>query len=272
MIRPERAVLLHKKFQLEGITRDNFSRIYFGSETCDFLLPSKTDISVLMNIKKRFNIDFTIVMPCMTQHNFHLADKLLMHLNKSLPFTEIVVNDWGTLNLIKERYHNFCIILGRILNRQRRGNLFVNTKASGVELTSDMKLITKEDQVYLKASIIQNDYAMCFLKGLNIKRVSLDNLKQGLLLDNDDDIKIDLYYPYCYLTSSPYCLTRALLKKPYLFRRSTRCEKVCLKKEVEKIKICNETIYLVANSQFCFNDKVSSSILEKIDRLIKVVL
>jgi hypothetical protein len=271
MIRPERAVLLHKKSQLSGITKGNFSRIYFGSETCDFLLPSKTDIDVLANIRERFNIDFTIVTPYITQRNFPLADKLLRHLNKNFPFTEIVVNDWGVLNLIRGDYDNFRMILGRILNRQSRGLFFVNTKASEVELVSDMKWTKKEDLVYFKASITQNDYAMHFFKSLNIKRVSLDNLKQGILLDNNDEIKIDLYYPYCYLTSSPHCLTRALSKKPHLFQRATRCDKICLKKEVEKVKICNETIYLAGNSQLYFNDKVNASVLKKIDRLIKVV-
>jgi len=272
MSRPEKAVMLYKKSQLSELHKGDFSRIYFGSETCDFLLPSETDIDALVKARDRYDIDFTIVTPYVTQQNFSLCDRLLRRLYKNFPHTEIVVNDWGVLNLINSHYPNFQIILGRIVNRQNRGLFFVDTRDSKMELISDMKGLKKADRAYFKASILQNNHAMKFLNGFNILRISLDNLKQGVLLERNSNIKIDLYYPFCYLTSSPHCLTRALLKKPHLFKRTIRCDKICFKKGGQKRIFLNETLYLFGNSQFYFNDKLDPSVLKKGDRLIKVIL
>lgn len=272
MIKPDPVILIYKKSQILEVPKDRFARIYYGSETCDFLIPSNSDIDALQKIHEKQKIGFTIVTPYLTQQNFSSVERLFKFLAVHSPCAEIVVNDWGVLNLITERYPKFCVIWGRILNRQMRGLFFADEKIADVQLVENLKGLKKDDRSYFKASILQNSYATQLLKSMHIKRIGLDNVKQGLLLDMARDIKIDLYYPYCYITSSPHCLTRTLAMKPFLFQRAIRCNKVCLKTKVKKVKICGEAIYLMGNHQSYFNNKLTPEILQKIDRLIEVKL
>jgi hypothetical protein len=271
-MKPDQVVLIYKKSQISEVAKGPFTRIYYGSETCDFLIPSKSDINALQKIHKKLKIDFTIVTPWMTQHNFYLVERMIRYLSTISPFAEIVVNDWGVINLISERYPKFCMIFGRILNRQRRSNFIADQDVSDVQLVEDLKDLKKDDRKYLKASILQNGYATQLLKSINIKRIGLDNAKQGLLLGTSTDIKIDLYYPYVYLTSSSNCFTRSLAMKPFRFERTDQCNKPCLKTKIRKVKICGEDIYLVGNHQSYFNNKLNPKVLQKIDRLIEVKL
>ena len=50
--------------------------------------------------------------------NFEGITKLLDSLNERMPNAEVVVNDWGVLNLIKDNYDNFSIIIGRLSGRR----------------------------------------------------------------------------------------------------------------------------------------------------------
>ncbi len=272
MTGPDQAVLIYKKSQIPEVSKDRFDRIYYGSDTCDFLIPSKSDIDALQKIHTKLKIDYTIVTPYLTQQNFSLVEKLFKHLATISPCAEIVVNDWGVLNLITERYPQFCMIWGRILNRQRRSPFFADQENADVQLVEDIKGLTKDDRRYLKASILQNGYATQLLKSMNIKRIGLDNVKQGLLLGRDRDIKIDLYYPYCYIASSSHCLTRTLTMKPFLFQRVARCNRTCLKTKVKKVKIGGEEVCFIGNHQSYFNNKIKPKILQRIDRLIEVKL
>ena len=272
-MKPDPVVLIYKKSQiLEVANKGRFTRIYYGSETCDLLIPSQSDIDALQKVQTKLKIDFTIVTPYLTQQNFSLVEKLFKYLAIHSPCAEIVINDWGALNLITERYPRFRVIWGRILNNQKRGFFFADQKTTNPPLVKNLKMLKKDDRKYLKASILQNGYATQLLKNMHIKRIGLDNVTQGLLLGMDRDIKIDLYYPYCYITSSPYCLTRTLSMKPLPFKRIEQCNKICLKTKVRTVNICGETVYLTGNHQSYFNNKLKPEILQRIDRLIEVRL
>jgi collagenase-like PrtC family protease len=122
------------------------SRIYFGNGFCDHLLPLKKDIDTLVNLKGKRKVDFSIVTPYINQRNFPQLTDLLHNLNKNLPGIEIIVNDWGVLHLIKERFHNLFIVLGRLLSKQKRG-FFIKSKLSGITLIENLNL-KKADMKY----------------------------------------------------------------------------------------------------------------------------
>ncbi|MDP2905029.1 MAG: hypothetical protein Q8O22_01830 [Candidatus Omnitrophota bacterium] len=273
MSKPESVILVYKKEHLRQVSRGRYGRIYFGSETCAFLLPSASDIEKLSVIRKKMGIEFSVVTPYITQGDLASVDNLLNYVNKRFPFTEIVVNDWGVLNLIRTKYADLRMVLGRILSKQSRGPLLIEPKAGHPVPVANMRW-TDDDIMYFKSSIIQNKYAMQFLKSSGVERFGLDNQKPGFLLDHDNinDEQIDLYYPYSYLTSSPYCLTRAISRKPFVFQRTTRCGKNCLKKRAARVNLFGEVVYVLCNSQMYFNGNVEASLFRKIGRLIKVVI
>lgn len=263
----ENVILIHNWNQLKK-TSSNFSRVYFGSEFCDRLLPSKQDIEKLIILKKRSGINFSIVTPYINQRNFFKLVNLLNYLNKELPKVEIIVNDWGVFNIISERFNNLIIVLGRVLSKQKRG-FFVPLAHKDI-LIDSIKIKCSEKE-YLKSSILQNDYLMKYIKRKGIYRIGLDNLKQGIII-NKKVFCIDLYYPYIYLATSSYCLATSLNKRVKLLTKINKCGKICKKENMRKFKICGENVYLFGNTQFYINNEFGRVDIKKIDRLINVLL
>jgi collagenase-like PrtC family protease len=162
-MRPSRAVLIYKKSQIQEVVKESFTSIYFGSETCDFLIPTHSDIDALVDVHRKFNVECVFVTPYVTEHNFYQVERMLKYLEAVLPDSEIVVNDWGVINFIQEYYPRFRLILGRILNRQRRSTFLAHQDMTDMRLIESLEGLTKYDQEYLRSSILQNGYGMGLL-------------------------------------------------------------------------------------------------------------
>ena len=266
----EKIALFQNIEHIKNISKD-ISRIYFGSEFCDYLIPSKKDIYTLVRLRDKRKVPFSIVTPYTNQRNFHRLAELLHYLNVNFPEMEVIVNDWGVLNLIKKRFHNLFIVLGRLLSKQKRG-FFTKSKLSGITLIENLNL-KKADIEYLKSSILQNEFLMKFIEEAGIKRIGLDNVEQGILLKNKNkNIYIDLYYPYIYITTSNYCLTAPLYKRNNFFSRTDKCDKVCLISSLHEIDVNGKYMLLSGNTQFYFNNQFNYVDRNKIDRLVEMVL
>ena len=242
--------------KLSGIKKidKNVSRVYFGNEFCDFLIPGKSEINRLFDITNKPGIKVSIVTPYLNERSLRNAEKLLSHINRNFPDTEIIVNDWGVFHLIKNNLPDLEIVMGRLLTRQKRG-FFVKSKDSGVELIRKLRL-TKADRSYLKCSVLQNSYMMDFISAAGIKRIGLDNTLQGIDISGYRKFNIDLYYPYAYITTSNYCLTPLLEKGGGLRDKIYKCDKICLRSKVRTIQVLGRNIYLAGNTQFYRNELI----------------
>ncbi|OIO36937.1 MAG: hypothetical protein AUJ74_00370 [Candidatus Omnitrophica bacterium CG1_02_44_16] len=262
----EKVVLLnnwkHIKDKLSGM-----GRIYFGSEFCDYILPSPKDVDRLIKMRKDTNIAFSIVTPYLNQRRLTQLTKLLIFINVHTPEIEVIVNDWGVLHMLYTRFPRLQAVLGRVLSRQKRGP-FVKVRSEFVQIE---KLgLKKTDQIYLKSSILQNDHIVRLAKEYKIKRIGLDNTRQGIIFENKG-FSIDLYYPYIYITTSNYCMTEMIERKRELFVKTDACRRFCFNSGLNKIKIGEEWVYLFGNTQFYPNDTTSMRGIPKyVNRLIKV--
>ncbi|MDD3302932.1 MAG: hypothetical protein PHN31_05215 [Candidatus Gracilibacteria bacterium] len=101
--------------------------IYYGSDNCEFLVPYKNEVEKAIEEFKEFNKNFpphkvrtfTLVTP-------YVGDKMLSFLDESLEYLnnltiknplEVVVNDFGVLNLIIKKYNNLKPIFGRVIHK-----------------------------------------------------------------------------------------------------------------------------------------------------------
>lgn len=253
-----------------GNNRDrSFSRVYFGNEFCNYLLPTDRDISLLQNLKKKRKIEFGIVLPYINQLKIKQSVSLLRRIDKELPGSEIIVNDWGALNLIKNEFPGLTIVLGRLFSRQRRG--FFLKGAAGKNTLIDAVNVGDREKEYLKSSVLQNDYLMGFFRELGIRRIGIDNLRQGIIPDNKYNMDVDLYYPLVYITTSNRCLTASLHRKDPVSSRIARCDNVCMRVPRRTMEILGVKVYLVGNTQFYFNDKLGAGDTSSVSRLVETI-
>lgn len=103
------------------------SRIYYGSEFCQNLIPSIDEIKNVITECKKRNLKFTFLTPSVNDEGLSYLKTIIEHIkNESI---EITINDIGVFQMIKIHYPFININYGRIMDktyhdvRFNKGNL-----------------------------------------------------------------------------------------------------------------------------------------------------
>lgn len=219
--------------------RNNFVRIYFGTEFCEKLLPSRIELKKVLKFVKKNKLEFSFVTPILTGRGIDRLKDLL----KILPLgTEIIFNDWGTFKAIENK---FVPVMGRLLSKQNR--------------------LAKDHNQDNNSNVTKH-----FFSDFDIKRVEIDNI--NLQTDyNHKQIKLSFYSPYEYLAVTRYCLFANN------FRNDSNipifdCKKNC---EGKLFKLVNPFVsldmYLCGNAKFRLNC-IPSKLEQNVDRKIYQIL
>jgi hypothetical protein len=178
--------------------QNDFTRIYFGQEFCERLLPQKTDLENIIAFSSDNNVPLTLVTPYVTDKGLLKLEKLIAFFAQKMPKAEIVFNDWGVFQFIQENFPELKPVLGRLLNKQKRGP----------RITNIIDQVPKETREYYTGASLDVSATAGFLKKKNIFRVEFDNLLQGLDMSGlDKEIKRSLYLPYLFISTTRFCLT-----------------------------------------------------------------
>lgn len=268
----EKAIFVSKIKHLKYVN-ETFTRLYFGNEFCERLLPSAYELKKVLKFVYKKSIAFTFVTPYVTNKGLLNLDKLFSAIsNQSNQFenkskspsknqSEIVINDWGVLELIKEKKPaNSELVLGRLLTKMKRGPRILNFKCN------------KITETHFKRSNIELPIFQKFLIENDIKRVELDNLLQGIDFDFSKNVlKASLYYPYLYVATTRRCITNSCdllsaINKIGIFPCNKECQKYTLRLKHEYMP---KTILLKGNTQFIKNQNIPEGLGERgINRLI----
>lgn len=171
-----------------------YSRIYFGNEFCQRLLPSVREFKEVLDYVFTHNLELSFVSPYVTDRGLKHLESLLRVLFESKPESELIVNDWGILRI--NRNYGLRPVLGRLLTKQKRDPRILNLKR---RLPDTMLKCLRE------ASL--NSHFIQFLRKEGIERVELDNLLQGIQIDGAglDSLTFSLYFPYGYIATTRFC-------------------------------------------------------------------
>lgn len=191
----EYAIFISKADEL-SLVDENFSRVYFGNEFCQELVPSLEDLERVLN--STINLKLTLVTPYVTIEGLNRLTPLLERLSREKRDAEVVFNDWGVFHLLKKSHSNLQPVMGRLLNKMKRDP----------RIGKLLHLLPGEDISYFKSSNLTLKIFRDFLTASGVRRVEFDNLIQGFDL-NFDGIEVSLYIPYVYVTTTRYCLVNA---------------------------------------------------------------
>jgi hypothetical protein len=176
----------------------NFSRIYFGNEFCDRLLPSIRDLNRVLDFTSRKGIAFTFVTPYVTDKGLEKLKTLLQHIAEKRPDSEVVFNDYGVLRVLNKQNDGLVPVMGRLLTRMKRGP----------RLMTVIDKLPPTTVEYFRSSNLTVPILCEFLREHGVRRVELDNVLQGFdfWLDN---LEASLYVPYAYVSTTRFCLTNS---------------------------------------------------------------
>ena len=212
---------------------DKVSWIYYWSDNCEYLVPTKNEIEQAIEKFKEFNKNFpphkvrtfVLVTPYLWDKMLERLDEVLDYLNqlKIKNPIEVVVNDFWTLNLINKKYKNLGICFGRLLHKQLKTPL-VDTYWYDVHPSGELiKNKSKQEKEQLKKEIIKWQMKFYnssevwlelyknFLNRFNVKNVAIDYMQnREELYKNEQWVWIDLYYPWALVFTWRLCDTSAI--------------------------------------------------------------
>lgn len=241
---------------------ENFTRLYFGNEFCERLIPTRQELRKVLAFVKEKNLAFSFVTPYVTNAGLRKIEKLLVFLAKNHPPAEIVFNDWGVFHFIKEAGLHFTLVLGRLLLKMKRGPRIMNI----------IDKVPAETRRYYQTPSLTVPEISSFLSRKGIFRVELDNLLQGINLDETNNgIHKSLYLPFAFVSTTRFCLaanSEDPAKKEYvgIFPCNRECQRFTF-------RLYNPvmTLPLVrkGNTIFFMNDALPEAVGQRqVDRLV----
>lgn len=257
----ERALFVSKSKNLKYHIPE-FTRLYFGNEFCERLLPSNQEINTALAFAIKKGLRFTLVTPYCTERGLKRVKVLLKKISQEKPGSEVVINDWGVLRVLKNSSYDLIPVLGRLLTKIKRGPRLMNM----------LDVLPGEAIEYLKSSNLTVPLYAEFLKKNGIERVELDNPLQGFDFEQaDKGIHLSLYIPFAFITTTRFCLTASCdIPEEKGLIGVFPCKKECqkytfyLENPVMPVMLIRK-----GNTVFFKNDKIPAGLKEKgVDRIV----
>ncbi|MFA5356850.1 MAG: hypothetical protein WC301_05550 [Candidatus Omnitrophota bacterium] len=254
----EEAIFITNPSGLKGWS-DRYSRIYFGNEFCEELIPSREELIDVLDFSLCNGLGFSFVTGLVTDAAIDRICALLACITKRLPGSEVIVNDWGMLRVA--RSYNLKPIIGRLLSKQRRDPRILDLIGRLPQKTAECL-----------RSAGGGLYSMRFLRKNSVDRLEIDNLPQGIILDEaaiSEGFHFSLYYPFNYLTTSRECLFNDG-RDYYKHRDPGGCARKCRDNTVTlRHPSMPLPIYMKGNTLFIENPIMPGDLLSKgIDRIV----
>jgi len=201
----------------------SFWRLYIGDEFCIHRLPNPAEFDTLCQLAKGENRGLTFLTPPLTDDGIDRCDPLFDILKDMDLGTEVVVNDWGVLLFLKEKYPSFQLSVGRLLNKG-----FKDPRLTSLDEALTLSAETAElfntctfDSVEFPAQMRQ----------LNIKRLERDLLPFGESeIKRHGELQTSVYFPFGYITTGRVCWMSSFHAVPgRKFSISNGCRRTCQK-------------------------------------------
>ncbi|MCX6799148.1 MAG: hypothetical protein NTW59_03570 [Candidatus Diapherotrites archaeon] len=222
-----------------------FSRVYFGAELCERLLPSEKDLRAAKKFCKKNKMGFSLVTPFLTDPGIEKALRLVRLLS---PHDELVVNDYGLLPALKRKKPG--LVAGRLLNRQYRDPRIPGFKGK----------VPKDFFTHLTQSHAAADGFRQLLQRNGFERVELDNLPQGIGTDlSGSRLRGSLYAPFTFVATTRLCLSAncdniSFYNKMGIFP----CGRECQRYQFTLSSPGMGTLFLFGNTVFAKNQRLPS--------------
>jgi hypothetical protein len=278
----EKALFITTIKNLKSIT-PTYNRLYFGNEFCEKLIPTPNELEEIVMHCDKNKLSFSLVTPYVTNSGLGKLEKLFRWLRKNKTNCEVIINDYGVLDLINEKHRVLRPVLGRLLTKQKRDprilNLIKREPKAHVFFKRDdqyslilAKKIPNTLVSYFKETNINVPVIQNFLKKCRVGRIEIDNLLQGINLRiPKKDFCASLYIPYGYITTTRLCSANPFRVAKKFFCKISHCKKEC---KLYTLKLRNKYLpvtYKKGNTVFFKNSKIPSvkELIEKgINRIV----
>ena len=193
-----------------------FSRLYFGQEFCEHLIPSSDDLEQAFFFARQMGWDFTYVTGYLTGVGLEKVRRNLARLAEIGHENEVVVNDWGVMRVLRQDFPALKPVLGRLLCKQKRMIRFNRRETpppvymTGID-APEADIRRNQVQAYRDISLANPVYRD-FLLDLGVVSADLDIVPLGLQQPEAGwGLPIGFYYPWGYAACGRNCPTAGVV-------------------------------------------------------------
>lgn len=215
----------------------DFSRLYFGQEFCQNLIPPADEIEESYYYSRQLNWNYTYVTGGYLVEKS--IEKVRRNLDKLLEIgaddVEVVFNDWGVFRMLQREYSSFKPVMGRILNKSTRLDLFTmppnDLPILMANIQSSVEDIHKNQlEAYADNSLSNPSFYKRLLEW-GVKNVDMDMLPQGIKRPEDGwGMTLGLYFPWGFVATGRSCPTAGAVEQPRGYRMMEKpCPRPCQK-------------------------------------------
>lgn len=231
--------------------------IYYGSDNCEYLSPTKQELEKAIDKFQEFNKNFpphkvrtfTLVTPYVWNRMLDRIDEWLEYLNGlsiKNPI-EIVVNDLWVLRLLNTKYTNIKINFWRVIHKLLKTPLIdtfgyeahpawelIKNKSEQEKLALRDEIVKWQMKFYNSSEVSLPVYRL-FLEKYKVERVAHDFMEKREELYKQDswNIWIDLYYPWALIFTGRLCDTSAIENPSrWMYAVDDICPRTCNRYDV----------------------------------------
>ena len=204
-------------------TEQKVTRIYFGGEFCDRLLPDKKIMQRVLNLIEQHQLSLSLLTPLLSDSALARLKQVFAILPKG---TEVVVNDWGTLNILRREYKHLTPIIGRQL----------------CKMIKDPRL-PSEQWTKLYPHGVQSGPFHQLLKRFDIERIEMDVPPFAKVDDfESEDKSVSAHFPYGFSVKGRMCKIGAMeIETHRKFGPGHGCNKECLTYSAKVSRGCSSS-------------------------------
>jgi len=198
--------------------KNDIRRVYIGNEFCHNLFPETSLLLKMMDRAESKNLNitlcFTYMRDCLIEKTKETINKVYRWCLEHKKQIEIVINDWGMLELLKDKLDYIKICLGVLLNKRKKDPRYIYKK--GYEENKD--LIAENS---LNSSIFRN-----FLKENGIERYEYENCGYRMKIAPGNH---SIHMPFYVTNTSQYCPLYSMCKYQNRGKQELviKCPKYC---------------------------------------------
>ncbi|WP_294349878.1 hypothetical protein [uncultured Clostridium sp.] len=212
---------LNKAFEIiqKKIKDIPLTRVYFGNEFCERRIPTIDEMEKILAVCREKNLKLTLLTSYCSNSGVDKIKKILDKFEQDEYFDEVVVNDWGVLNLLKNK-KSIKVVFGRVMDKMKRD--------PRVGQKDFIKLFNGEGLKMLRSPSASEHSYQKFLKENQVSRIEIDNVQQGLYLDDINDFDISVYLPFGFVTNGKICQFAGIHNEVKdKFKVTTPCRREC---------------------------------------------
>lgn len=193
--------------QLGGRT---FSRLQFGSEFCENLVPSLGAVRRMVAFAESKGLEFSLATPLSSDRAIRLVRRLFPLLPSG---SEVVASDWGILRLLKEWFPKLVPVAGRIICREIK----------------DPRLPSAHWAALYPHGIHAKSFT-AVLKSFDVRRVEMDVAPYSTADDfRSSQMRVSVHVPWGFAAKGRACRIGSLHRpEGEKFASGHKCRRECL--------------------------------------------